>query len=133
MTKHQKSQSRSPPKSQALAKLGKPSCALTSEVTSLASSFVSSIGVKDPRFDLAAYGVFLPLLPQRFGTHPALDASASALICAYPAVYSGRPSYEALTKYGRALHVLRVSLDAPTKDRVVEVMCAIYFLLICQV
>ena len=107
--------------------------ALSNDVTWLTSSFVSGLQVKDPRFDLACYGAFLPDIPQRLGSHPALDASASALISAYPAVYSRQPSCDALTKYGRALHVLRLSLDNPEGGKVVEVLCAIYFLLICQV
>jgi hypothetical protein len=117
--------------STAVIKLSK--APLSSGVASLASSFVFGLEVKDPRFDLACYGTFLPEIPRRLGSHRALDASTSALICAYPAVYTRQPSYEALTKYGRALHVLRLSLDKPESDRIVEVLCAIYFLLICQV
>lgn len=89
--------------------------------------------MKDPRFDLACYGTFLSELPKRLGTHDALDASASALICAYPAVYNRQPTCEALTKYGKALQVLRLSLETPRSENVVEVLCAVYFLLICQV
>ena len=106
---------------------------LSSDVTWLANSLISGLEVKDPRFDLACYGTFLPKIPQRLGTHPALDASASALVCAYPAVYSRQPSREALTKYGHALSVLRTSLDKSSPENVVETLCAIYFLLICQV
>jgi hypothetical protein len=106
---------------------------LSSDVTSLASSFVFGLEVKDPRFDLACYGAFLPEIPKRLGSHPALDASTSALISAYPAVYNRKPSYEALTRYGRALHALRLSLDEPESEKIAEVLCAIYFLLICQV
>jgi hypothetical protein len=62
-----------------------------------------------------------------------LDASATALVCAYPAVYSRQPSREALTRYGHALRVLRLSLDNPSSENIVETLCAIYFLLICQV
>lgn len=89
--------------------------------------------MKDPRFDLACYGPFLSELPKRFGTHKALDASASALICAYPAVYNRQPTCEALTKYGKALQVVRLSLETPRSEKVVEDLCAVYFLLICQV
>lgn len=121
------------PSFEIVVKPNKPASALSNDVTWLASSFVSGLGVKDPRFDLACYGNFLPELPKRFGTHPALDASASALICAYPAVYNRKPSCEALTRYGKALHVLRLSLEKPGEEKVVEVLCAIYFLLICQV
>lgn len=97
------------------------------------SSFVSGLDVKDPRFSLSCYGVFLPEIPRRLGVHPALDASASALITAYPAVYRREPSFEALEKYGKAIKALRVALDSPDQTRVVELLCAIYFLLICQV
>jgi hypothetical protein len=106
---------------------------LSNDSTRLASSFISSLGVKDPRFDLACYGAFLPEIPQRLGSHPALDASASALICAYPAVYGRQPSSGALSRYGHALHVLRISLSNSNAGNVVEVLCAIYFLLLCQV
>jgi hypothetical protein len=102
-------------------------------MTWLANSLISGLEVKDPRYDLACYGIFLPKIPQRLGTHPALDASASALVCAYPAVYSRQPSREALTRYGHALRVLRISLDNPSSENIVETLCAIYFLLICQV
>jgi hypothetical protein len=106
---------------------------LSNDVTWLANSLISGLEVKDPRYDLACYGIFIPKIPQRLGTHPALDASASALVCAYPAVYSRQPSREALTRYGHALRVLRTSLDHPNGDTIVETLCAIYFLLICQV
>jgi hypothetical protein len=48
-------------------------------------------------------------------------------------VYKQPPSREALLKYGRALRVLRLSLDAPDSNKIIETLCAIYFLLICQV
>ena len=114
----------------AVIKVKKP---LSNDMTWLANSLISGLEVKDPRFDLACYGTFLPEIPRRLGKHPALDASASALVCAYPAVYSRQPSREALTRYGHALHVLRTSLDNPNSENVVETLCAIYFLLICQV
>ena len=106
---------------------------MSNDTTWLISSFITGLEVKDPRFDLACYGIFLPDIPKRLGSHPALDASASALICAYPAVHGRLPSCDALVKYGRALHVLRSSLDNPDGERIIEVLCAIYFLLICQV
>lgn len=106
---------------------------MSNNVTRLATSFISGLQTKDPRFDMSCYGIFLPEIPKRLGTHPALDASAAALVCAYPAVHNRQPSCEALTKYGRALHVLRLALDKPDNDKVVELLCAIYFLLICQV
>jgi hypothetical protein len=128
-------QQKAPPESQtkAIAKLGRPSFALTSEATLLTSSFAFNLEVKDPRFDLSCYGIFLPEVPKRLGSHPALDASASALISAYPCVYKQPPSREALMKYGRALRILRLSLDVPDSSKIVETLCAIYFLLICQV
>ena len=122
--------SNTPQKSDAIIKVQKP---LSNDMTWLASSLISGLEVKDPRFDLACYGTFLPQIPQRLGTHPALDASASALVCAYPAVYSRQPSREALTKYGHALSVLRTSLNKSSPQNVVETLCAIYFLLVCQV
>ncbi|KAM0716155.1 hypothetical protein Q7P37_008669 [Cladosporium fusiforme] len=118
---------------QEIIKLSKPSPIPTNEATKLVSSFVSGLGVKDLRFSLSCYGVFLPEIPKRLGTHPALDASASALICAYPTVYRREPSYEALEKYGRAMQALRVTLESPEhQSRIIEVLCAIYFLMICQ-
>lgn len=124
----------SSPEKQQVAKLTRPPpLAPANEATRLASSFVSSLGVKDPRFSLSCYGVFLPDIPKRLGVLPALDASASALVCAYPTVYQREPSYEALEKYGRAMQALREALDSPDQTRVVEILCAIYFLLICQV
>jgi hypothetical protein len=118
---------------QAITRPGRPSFALTNEVTLLTSSFAFNLEVKDPRFDLSCYGIFLPEVPKRLGSHPALDASASALVSAYPCVYKQQPSREALTAYGRALRVLRLSLDVPDSNKIVETLCAIYFLLICQV
>jgi hypothetical protein len=128
-------QQNAPPGSQtrAIATLSKPSFALTNKVTWLSSEFASNLQVKDPRFDLSCYGIFLPEVPKRLGSHPALDASASALMSAYPCVYKRQPSPEALSKYGRALRVLRISLDNPDRNKIVEMLCAIYFLLICQV
>ena len=119
--------------SHAIARLGNPSFSLTNETTWLTSSFAFNLEVKDPRFDLSYYGIFLPEVPKRLGCHPALDASASALVSAYPCVYKCQPSREALSKYGRALRVLRLSLNAPDNNKVIETLCAIYFLLICQV
>jgi hypothetical protein len=128
-------QQKTSPESQtrAIAKLGRPSFALANEVTWLTSSFAFNLNVKDPRFDLSCYGIFLPEVPKRLGSHPALDASASALMSAYPCVYNRQPSREALSKYGRALRVLRLSLDNPDSNKIVDTLCAIYFLLICQV
>lgn len=128
-------QRKASPESQAkaISKLGRPPFALTNETTWLTSSFAFNLEVKDPRFDLSCYGIFLPEVPKRLGSHPALDASASALISAYPCVYKQEPSREALAKYGRALRVLRLSLDVPDNNKIVETLCAIYFLLICQV
>lgn len=114
----------------AVIKVKKP---LSNDMTWLANSLISGLQIKDPRFDLACYGTFLPEIPRRLGKHPALDASASALVCAYPAVYSRQPSREALTRYGHALRVLRTSLDDPNVENIVEILCAIYFLLVCQV
>jgi hypothetical protein len=105
---------------------------LSSNATLLAGSFVSGLKMKDPRFNLASFGTFLPEIPGRLGSHRILDASASALISAYPSVFNRQPSHEALTKYGRALCVVRLSLDDPKSDGIVETLCAIYFLFICQ-
>jgi hypothetical protein len=131
VTKQQMASSES--QTQTIARLGRPSFALTNEATLLTSSFAFNLEVKDPRFDLSCYGIFLPEVPKRLGSHPALDASASALISAYPCVYRQQPSREALMKYGRALRVLRLSLDDPDSSKIIETLCAIYFLLICQV
>jgi len=73
------------------------------------------------------------MIPQRLGVNEALDTSVKALISTHTYYCLRQENItEALTKYSRALYVLRVSLDDPIQARTPEVLCAVYLLLICQ-
>ncbi|OQO05224.1 hypothetical protein B0A48_08991 [Cryoendolithus antarcticus] len=114
--------------------LAKPVPALGDEVASLASAFVSTLSITDPRYSVMCYGVFLPDIPARMGKHPALDASIAALTHAYPVVHTSQPTQLALSKYGSALTALRVALeDDDVKKSMLEILCAIYFLMVTQI
>ena len=74
------------------------------------------------------------MVPQRVGTNEAFDTSVEALISAHRYLCSCRENItEALTKYSRAIKVLRVSLDNPVQARSSEILGSVYLLLICQV
>ncbi|KAK6412212.1 hypothetical protein LTR95_017999 [Oleoguttula sp. CCFEE 5521] len=112
----------------------KPVPALSDEVSSLASAFVSTLSITDPRYSVMCYGVFLPDVPARMGKHPALDASIAALTHAYPVVHTSQPTSLALSKYGTALTALRVALDSSNvRESMLEILCSIYLLMVTQI
>ena len=106
---------------------------LSNEATRAIGGFISILDVTDPRYDLVCYGGFLKDIPRRLGTNRALDASVDALTSAFSSLYTREHSSAALATYGHAVYVLRICLDDPSMARSVETLCAIYFIMICQV
>jgi hypothetical protein len=107
----------------------------SNQTTIVTHTLVSRLEITDLRYDITCYGDFLRHIPARLGRNEALDASADALATTFSTLHlaQGNQSVEALTKYGRAIHSLRVCLDNPAKARMPETMCAIYLIMICQV
>jgi hypothetical protein len=89
----------------------------------------------DVRFNLAfSFGGFLTHIPRRLGRNEALDSASDALVSTHSCFCSGlNMSIDALTKYSRALGVLRKYLDDSVKACSSETLAAIMLLLICQV
>lgn len=105
----------------------------SNESTILAGALVSALDVKDLRYDLTTYGVFVLDLPRRLGTNKALDAAAEALAVSHPSLYTGKQRPEMLATYLNALKELRISLSNPNKLQITDTLCAIYLIIICQV
>lgn len=102
----------------------------------LARAFIETIrGSTDLRYNLGwSYGIYLYDIPQRLGTNEALDSSADTLVTAHTSFcLRGFVSIETLTKYSRALNVLRTYLEDPVKARSSDTLGAVALLLICQV
>ncbi|KAH6674747.1 hypothetical protein B0J14DRAFT_20899 [Halenospora varia] len=104
----------------------------SNETALVVSGFISKLEVTDLRYDLTYYGEFLKDIPKRLGNNEALDASASALTCAYQSVYTRQQTPEMLGKYVHALTTLRRYLEDPTKAYAVNTLCAIYLIEVCQ-
>ncbi|KAK2760762.1 hypothetical protein FQN54_001998 [Arachnomyces sp. PD_36] len=126
-----KSGSRSPPEKALTPIPASPS----SGTDLLASAWVGAIkGATDLRYNLGwSYGAYLYDIPQRLGRNEALDISVDTLATAHSTFCSqGLVSVEGITKYSRALSVLRTYLNDPIKARTPETLCAVSLLLICQ-
>ena len=106
---------------------------LSNESTRIIAALVSALEVKDPRYDLSTYGDFLSDLPKRLGTNKALDASIKAIAISYPSLHVKAQSQEMLAVYLEALRELRTALNKPDKSQTVDILCAIYLTMICQV
>ncbi|KAH8660908.1 hypothetical protein BGZ60DRAFT_414266 [Tricladium varicosporioides] len=104
----------------------------SNETALVVSGFISKLEVTDLRYDLTYYGDFLKDVPKRLGNNEALDASASALTCAYQSVYTRQQTPEMLDKYVHALTTLRRYLKDPTKAYAANTLCAIYLVEVCQ-
>lgn len=91
--------------------------------------------VNDARYNLGYYGGFFSHLPCRVGAHPALDAAVAAVTYSAPCLFKGESSSLALEKYGRALYMLRRSLqDGDGRaDLGFETLYTIYLLWISEV
>lgn len=105
----------------------------SNEATVITSTFIHRLEIKDPKYDLTSYGIFMKDLPRRLGTSAALDASVSAFLSAYLSVPSRQQQPEALVKYGNALKSLRDSLQDPVESGSINTLCAIYLIMVCQV
>lgn len=101
--------------------------------TRLADRFVSVLDVRDLRYSMATYGLFIFDTPRRIGTSKALDASIMAITTAHPTLHTGQQSVEALSCWVRALAALRVALQDPKQATSIETLCAIYYVYIVQV
>ncbi|PLB47679.1 hypothetical protein P170DRAFT_465282 [Aspergillus steynii IBT 23096] len=109
-----------------------PARALCGDAARLQASLINMLEVKDARYNLGYYGVFFAQLPCRVGVHPALDAAVAAVTHSAPCLFKQESSSLALEKYGRALYMLRLSLQDGKVDLGVETLCAIYLLWISE-
>jgi hypothetical protein len=110
-----------------------PSTPPSSELTILATGFLSALAVTDVRFDLSIYGAFFNDIPRRLGRNEALDASVRALTTALPSVHKHQLSAEVFKSYAAALRCLRDCLSDPVKAISSDTLCAVYLVMICQV
>ncbi|KAK8131876.1 transcriptional regulator family: Fungal Specific TF [Apiospora kogelbergensis] len=86
------------------------------------------------RFNLAqTYGPFLDFVPQRLGTHVALDTATQALICAHRNVCLGlKATVESLTWYSKAVRALRTTMEDPGIASGSNTVCTALILIMCQ-
>lgn len=110
-----------------------PSRPLSSLAARACGAIVSVLQISDPRYDLLAFGPFIDEIPSRLGTHAALDASADALASAFSCVHTKRITPQSLAKYARALRSVQDSLQSPGTAYSEQTLCAIYFIMLCQV
>lgn len=109
-----------------------PSRPLYNEVTIACGSFVSTLVVSDPRYDVSNLGGFLEHIPQRLGRNKALDLCARAFTGAMASARSGKVEVQALTDYGSGMKVLRAHLMNPVTAKTPETLVATYLLSMCQ-
>lgn len=103
---------------------------------SLVALLASKLSNKDLRYDLEwAYGPFMVDIPKRLGHSIALDAATRALTLSLPPSPQTRrqPSVGTLHSYTVALEATRLALADPIQSRSTNTLCAVYFLLLCQV
>ncbi|KAH7320681.1 hypothetical protein B0I35DRAFT_198711 [Stachybotrys elegans] len=103
-----------------------------SPVDRLAGQLIARLGVQDVRYDISAYGGFLKLLPQRLGRSSALDAGVDVFSVAFSNHRGEERSLEVWRKYGFALKAVRECLADPKQGPTVNVICAIYLILLVQ-
>ncbi|KAJ5935322.1 hypothetical protein N7466_004869 [Penicillium verhagenii] len=94
--------------------------------------FISTLEIRDVRYDITYYGPFLRDLPRRFGSSPVLDAAATALVSSYPYFQKRDVPPAVLVKFGKAVKELRECLNNPVNARSPNTLCAIYLISICQ-
>lgn len=98
-----------------------------------ANMFVAALEITDLRYSLGCYGDFLRYIPKRLGQCDALDASVKALVSAFPYHYTRQVPADVLADYISALKELRLCLNGTGNKMTAERLCAIYFIMICQV
>ncbi|KAF2423717.1 hypothetical protein EJ08DRAFT_672424 [Tothia fuscella] len=104
----------------------------SNDMSAVASGFVSALEITDIRYDLGCYGLFMKDIPGRLGSNAVLDASVSALTTSYAAFSKRQENAETYANYTHALKALRLCLDNPAQKDKVNILCAIYMLIICQ-
>ncbi|UZP45372.1 hypothetical protein NXS19_013184 [Fusarium pseudograminearum] len=110
-----------------------PMSAPSNETTKLAAEFVDLIGITDERYSFEIYGPrFFKTLPQRFGSHPALDDMTSAVIASFQSVRLRKQSSpRALSLFGKALRSLQECLNDP-KQPVTFKLELVIMVMLCQ-
>jgi hypothetical protein len=106
----------------------------SNEITRLAAEFTAIIGISDERYSFELYGPrFFKSLPQRFGSHPALDDMTSAVVASFQSVRLRQQfSPRALSLYGKALRSLQACLNDP-KQPVTFKLELVVMVMLCQV
>ena len=106
----------------------------SNELTRITGSFIEKIEVTDPRFSLVwSFGTLLQAIPQRLGTHRALDAAAIALTNTFPYLTTRTRTPDMLKAHGDALTSLRGCLSSPAEALNTNTLCAIYLIWIYEV
>ncbi|OBS19132.1 hypothetical protein FPOA_10855 [Fusarium poae] len=105
----------------------------SNETTRLVAEFVALTGISDERYSFEIYGPrFFKTLPQRFGSHPALDDMSHAVIATFQAVRLRKESNpRALSLFGKALRSLQECLNDPKQSATFKLELVIMVML-CQ-
>lgn len=111
-----------------------PSKSLDNETTKLAAEFVSLMEVDDVRYGLGKYGPYFFIeLPSRLGSHPAMDATTSALTTSFKSIRLRKTcDINVLNLYGKALRTLQDCLSDPEQPVVLKLELVLMTML-CQV
>jgi hypothetical protein len=93
------------------------------------------LALDDAALDINCYGVFMAEIPRRLGRNPALDSAVAALMACFPHVRGRGMGSGPLRRFGVAVREVRRCLDQGVGDGGwgVEMLCATYFLMVCQV
>ena len=106
---------------------------ICNEVSSLQTAVGHALQSENVSYDLSLWGKFLVQVPSRLGHNAALDASAKALVSCYDGFRVGITSLGAIEEYSEALAVLRKSLSNEQEATSLNIICAVYMMIICQV
>ncbi|KAH7245810.1 hypothetical protein BKA59DRAFT_527644 [Fusarium tricinctum] len=110
-----------------------PSRGLDNEASKLAAEFVCLMEIDDVRYSLGKYGPYFFIeLPSRLGSHPAMDATTSALTTSFKSIRLRKTcDLNVLAVYGKALRTLQDCLSDPEQPAVQKLELVLMTML-CQ-
>ena len=94
---------------------------------------MQNLQVRDPRYNLWVYGIFLGEIPRRLGSNSALDAAVNSFSLSLPVLHTKVVSGDMRAKYVEALAALRITLSDPALATSSSTLCAIFLLVVTQV
>ncbi|KAF4967250.1 hypothetical protein FSARC_5162 [Fusarium sarcochroum] len=100
--------------------------------TQLISRLVSTLEIKDIRYDIMSYGTFILDLPRHVGSSPAVDASIAALVSSFDVLRDTRSRPGALALHINAVSTLRKSLQDTSQACTTSNMAAIWLIYVCK-